>query len=276
MEYYQFIFESLSAERKDMLIALLNEIGFTGFEENGKQLKAFISTAEFIETEFENIVSTNSLTYLRSVIKETNWNAEWESGFEPVTVYFPGTDKPFAYLRAGFHKKELLPGYDIEITPKMSFGTGHHSTTYLVIEEMSAISFNNETVIDFGTGTGVLSILAEKMDAASVLAIDNDDWSIENARENIRNNHCKHITILKADAIPAGIQATIILANINLNIIISNLTGIKNACKPGATILFSGIMKHDEALIRKSLGQHSINIAECRYRGEWLMIRAKV
>ena len=276
MEYYQFIFESLAEDKKEIIIALLSDIGFSGFEEEDDRLKAFISKDDFITEEFENIIPANTLIYSRSTIQQTNWNAQWESGFEPVTVFYPGTDQPFVHLRAGFHQKDELAKYDIEVTPKMSFGTGHHATTYLMAEQMSQLDFSHQQVIDFGTGTGVLAILAEKLGAASVLAIDNDDWSIENAGENIAKNHCNRISLVKADTIPAGQQAGIILANINLNIIISSLENIKNACKPGTTILFSGIMIHDEPVILKSLAASSIKVEECRLRDSWLIIRAKV
>ena len=276
MEYYQFIFKSLTEDKKEIMIALLSDIGFSGFEEEGEELKAFISKTDLKEDQFENIISINNLDYSRSVIREINWNEKWESGFEPVTIFYPATDRPFVHLRAGFHQKDESAVYDIEVTPKMSFGTGHHATTYLMIEQMSQLDFNNKRVIDFGTGTGVLAILAEKLTAAFVIAIDNDDWSIENAGENILKNNCKKISLFKANTIPVGQQSDIILANINLNIIIATLHDIKNACKPGATILFSGIMTHDEPVILKSLEDHSIKVEECRFRDNWLIIRAKV
>lgn len=276
MEYYQFTFEKVTETQKEVLTAMLNEIGFTGFEEEAAVLKAFINTQDFNENEFENIISLNSVKYSKSIIKEINWNSKWESEFEPVTIFFPETDQPFAYLRANFHPVNIELGYNIEVTPKMSFGTGHHATTYLMIEQMSNLNFGNQHVIDFGTGTGVLAILAEKMDATSILAIDNDDWSIDNAKENIENNNCSHIELIKAETIPAGQQAGIILANINLNIIIANLDNIINACKPGGTILFSGIMKHDEPIIFQALKEKEIDIREHFYRKDWLIIRAQL
>ncbi|CAN5859432.1 50S ribosomal protein L11 methyltransferase [soil metagenome] len=276
MEHYEFVFELPGNEQKEILIARLNNIGFTGFEEDGAQLKAFINTLYINELEFDNIISINQLKYSRSIIKEKNWNAEWESGFEPVTIFYPGTTTPFVNLRAFFHEKNREAVYDIEVTPKMSFGTGHHATTHLMIEEMSQLEFAGQQVIDFGTGTGVLAILAEKLGAPAVTAIDHDDWSIENAKENISKNGCDKISLLKAETITEGLMAGILLANINLNIIIACLHDIIKACRPGATMLFSGIMKHDEPVIKRSLEESSIKIVECRYRNEWLIIRAKI
>ena len=216
--YIQVEFINTIAGQNDVLIALLADIGYSGFEEEDNNLKAFIDEDAFSRDALDSVLQIVPVAFSTSVIEEENWNAQWESGFQPVTIFYPGTDRPFVHLRAGFHQKDVSAEYDIEVTPKMSFGTGHHATTYLVIEQMSQLDFNNKQVIDFGTGTGVLAILAEKLTAASVIAIDNDDWSIENAGENIAKNHCNRISLVKADTIPAGQQAGIILANINLNI----------------------------------------------------------
>ena len=276
MEYIQITFESLSTDNKEMLIALLTEAGFTGFEEEEAMLKAFINSDNFDRNLFQNIISIFDINYSESLIYETNWNQEWESGFDPVTVFYPGSDRPFAHVRAAFHEKNNSVDFDIEVTPKMSFGTGHHDTTYLMIEQMSKLDFVNKHVIDFGTGTAVLAILAEKMGAASVLAIDNDDWSINNATENIEKNQCQNITLLKAETISLAPKASIILANINLNIIIASLDDIKIVSLPDTIILFSGIMEKDKATILDELIRKNFIISDCITRHEWLIISAKV
>ena len=120
--------------------------------------------------------------YKYSIIEDKNWNEEWESQLQPVTI------NNFAGIRASFHEPLKNVEHEIIITPKMSFGTGHHATTFLMVEQMEKINFKNKTVLDFGTGTGILAILAEKLGAASVLAIDYDEWSINNALENIEAN----------------------------------------------------------------------------------------
>src|SRR5690606_33392004 len=130
--------------------------------------------------------------------------------------------KPFVHIRAGFHPPNQEAAHELVITPKMSFGTGHHPTTWLVVQAMAEFDFNNKTVIDFGTGTGVLAILAAKMGAKQVVAIDHDDWCIENARENFEANNTTDIILEKADQL-SGKPADIILANINLNVIRENL-----------------------------------------------------
>ena len=275
MEYYQFIFEAIPKDKNDILIALLSDAGFSGFEEEKNKLIACISSKAFDEELFKEIIHSVNAKYVLSIVKEINWNAKWESDFKPVVVLHPETQIPIAKIRASFHEPSPQVIYDIIITPKMSFGTGHHATTYLMIERMSLQSFQNKSVIDFGTGTGVLAILAEKMGAAKIDALDNDDWSINNAKENIENNNCQKINLYKTETISIVKRANIILANINLNIIISQLDEIIMACEPGAIILFSGILVQDKAIISKALKEKNIEILNCIERNNWLAIETK-
>src|SRR5687768_4358010 len=149
--------------QKDILIAELSEMGFEGFEEERTTLKAFIPFDDFNQENFSRLMQTAGTTYSTAVIEEQNWNAIWESGFEPVIV------KNFCAVRADFHPPVSGVRHEIIITPKMSFGTGHHATTYMMIEQMEAIDFRNKSVFDFGTGTGVLAILAERCGASTVV-----------------------------------------------------------------------------------------------------------
>ena len=276
MDYYQFEFSKINSEESEILIAQLVEINFEGFEEGVNSLKALIPVKEFDESLFNSISEINHLKYSKSIIIEQNWNEKWESDFEPVLVNHPTTSKPFVFIRASFHKENYSFEYNIEVTPKMSFGTGHHATTYLMVANMSGIDFKNKTVIDFGTGTGVLAILAEKMGAKSVLAIDNDEWSINNARENIEVNNCKNTIILQAETIPKGNKADIILANINLNIIKENIVKIKDAALNETIFLFSGIMLHDEHKILEELTNAGMNIKNVFRREDWLSVLAVI
>ena len=276
MDYIQFLFTGINDDEKDIVIALLAGIGFEGFEEENDHLKALIPDNVFDENLFNSVIDITLYNYSKSIIKEQNWNAIWESDFEPVIVYHPTTSEPFVYIRAGFHKANNAFKYDIEVTPKMSFGTGHHATTYLMLANMSAIDFTEKNVIDFGTGTGVLAILAEKMGATNVLAIDNNEWSINNAIENIAVNNCQNITIECAETIPEGSKADIILANINLNIITANITSIKNAATSNTVFLFSGIMLHDESNILNVITNAGIKIEKVFKKDNWLSILANV
>jgi ribosomal protein L11 methyltransferase len=272
MEYLQFLFEGLATEKKEILIALLSDAGFEGFEESDQSLKAFIPQPLFDQSSFDSIIDVTNVKYLQSNIKKTNWNEKWESDFHPVEVIDTITSKPFAYIRASFHTAAPAFEHDIIVTPKMSFGTGHHATTFLMVLNMQHIDFAGKTVIDFGTGTGVLAILAEKLGAASVVGIDCDDWSIDNAKENLAANNCTKVSVVKAETIPSAYKAEIILANINLNIIAANITEIKAACLPGTELLFSGIMIHDEKKILEVLSIGGLIVREVYKRENWLAI----
>lgn len=276
MEYIAIAFENIEDSQSELLVALLADIGFEGFEEENRSLKAFIKSTEFDELLFNKVIELSNVKYSKSFIKQQNWNEQWEADFEPVKVLHPTTNSPFAYIRANFHKADPAFLYDISVTPKMSFGTGHHATTHLMVAHMSEIDFKNKTVIDFGTGTGVLAILAEKMGAEKILAIDNDEWSITNAEENIVVNKCTAVTILQAETIPEGKKADIILANINLNIIKANIEAIKNAASVGTVFLFSGIMLHDEEKIIETLKSANIIIKNIFRKENWLSILAVI
>jgi ribosomal protein L11 methyltransferase len=273
MEYLQIHFSPITETQSEILIAQLNEIGFDGFEEETNELKAFIPSANFDESIFNLIVDINTLKYTKSIIKKENWNAIWEADFEPIEVAYPNSSKPFVYIRAGFHEAKEGFEYDIVVTPKMSFGTGHHATTFLMVQQMSQINFTGKTVIDFGTGTGVLAILADKMGASQILGIDCDDWSIENAEENAGINNCENIRLLKAETVPPQKEKVdIMLANINLNIISEHILAIKAAVKSNGIILFSGIMLHDEPNIINVIEKEGIIIKEIFKRDNWLAI----
>ena len=169
MNFLQFDFEPRNKEEAEQLIALLAEQDFEGFIEEGTLLIAFIPETLFNQTDFEKILEKFAiLAYTKSSIENINWNQKWEQEFEPVQV------GNFAGIRAHFHAPLPAVKYEIIITPKMSFGTGHHATTFMMIQLMQAIDFSNKKVLDFGTGTGVLAILAEKMGASHLLAIDID------------------------------------------------------------------------------------------------------
>jgi ribosomal protein L11 methyltransferase len=234
---------------KDILIAELTEIGFEGFEEERATLKAFIPANDFNETSFNSVMQKAGAAFSTAVVEEQNWNAIWEAGFEPVIV------GSFCAVRADFHPPVDGVRYEIIITPKMSFGTGHHATTYMMIKMMGEMDFSGKSVFDFGTGTGVLGILAEKCGAASVEAIDNDDWSIENAKENMQRNSSVKLRLTKSDKMPGG-RYDVILANINRHVIVQQLQAMAAATAENGLILLSGLLEEDERDI------HEIAVAE--------------
>lgn len=273
MEYIEIIFEITSSDQSEIIVALMEELRFEGFEEGEIQLKGYIKKEYFDQFLFNNIVEQNNLKYCISNVKEENWNEIWESGFDPVNILYPESEQIFAHVRAFFHEPFFNATHDLLITPKMSFGTGHHATTFQMMQQMSLIDFIGKNVIDFGSGTGLLSVLAEKMGASSVLAIDNDTWSIENSKENLIANHCNKIEIVQAETCVKGLnKADILLANINLNVIIANLDNIIDSCLPKAVILFSGILVDDEAQITHELARKSIQINKIEKKDNWLVL----
>ena len=268
MNYLEFDFDIENEEQSAILIALLEQAGFEGFEE-GEKLKAFIPEMAFDEAQLNEVLKTIPVTYCHKIIAPQNWNANWESSFEPVQV------GNFALVRAGFHQPVEGVQYDIIITPKMSFGTGHHATTFLMLQQMEGLDMNNKTVLDFGTGTGVLAILAKKMGAAKTVGIDNDDWSITNAKENIAANGCSDIELVKADSI-AGMGAfDLILANINRNVLLDSMSALAQASKPSSDILLSGFMEVDCDMIMQSAQKAGFEGFKSYKRGEWFCITMK-
>ena len=266
-EFVQLDFTNTAESQQELLIALLANIGYTGFEEGDTRLKAFIPQADFNKEELDAVLLVIPVVYTKSIIEEENWNAKWESSFDPIVV------NDLVAIRAGFHQPIPEVKHQVIITPKMSFGTGHHATTYMVIEQMVNTDLTGKTVLDFGTGTAVLAILAEKMGASAIIAIDNDDWSIDNAKENIEANDCKKISIEKAATIPANTSFDIIIANINLNVIMANISAITNACKTGALVLLSGFLRADEMILVDEMATHKFTHQATTQRGEWISLK---
>ena len=270
MNYLQFDFATQSTEQSEQLVALLNEQGFEGFEEDENNLIAFIPENKFDDTEFAKVIEMfSSLSYIQSLVENVNWNKKWEDNFEPVLV------NNFVVIRAAFHQSIPSAQHEIIITPKMSFGTGHHATTFLMIQQMRELDFTRKSVLDFGTGTGILAILAEKLGAAKILAIDNDEWSITNASENIRQNDCSKIIIAQYDSVPIEEKFDIILANINLAVIISNLKRIVMASHSGTIVLISGFLKENRTEIIAAIEQNGFNHLSTHQKGDWITILAE-
>ncbi|UAY53399.1 50S ribosomal protein L11 methyltransferase [Ferruginibacter albus] len=269
--YLQFDFIVASAEDAEKLIALLSEQDFEGFEETDENhLTAYIPIEQFNETAFKEIIDLfSTISFTQSEIENINWNQQWESGFQPVIV----EDK--VALRASFHEPIKGVEHEIVITPKMSFGTGHHATTYMMIQLMLSIDFKNRSVIDFGTGTGVLAILAEKLGATGVLAVDYDEWSIENTKENIQQNSCSRITIEQENTFPKRDVYDIVLANITLNVITDNIAAMAESTQKGANAFFSGFLLSDKEPITLLLKNHQFEVKSIVQKGDWLAILAE-
>jgi ribosomal protein L11 methyltransferase len=230
------------AAQTDLLIAQLSELKYEGFEEQTDALIAYIPAVDFEEAALQAQLAPYGVTYTKETIGQTNWNALWESNFEPVQV------DDFCGIRADFHPPfDPQPSYEIVITPKMAFGTGHHATTASMIKLMQGLDFNGKSVFDFGTGTGILAILAEMMGAATADAIDYDEWSVNNTLENVAANGMKKVKVWQADKLDAITgKYDILLANINYNILLQFMGDMKNLVIPGGKLLLSGILPTDE------------------------------
>lgn len=262
---------SITAEDlQEVLIALLADRGFEGFEQEEHLLKACIPEAQFNEDELNALLESYEVEFTMTRIAERNWNEQWEKSFQPVVV------EGFCVVRAEFH--DPMPGvpYELVITPKMSFGTGHHATTYMMLQAMQELSLRGRRVLDFGTGTGVLAILAERLGAASVVAIDMDDWSIVNARENAEANACKHIHIEQRDNL-AGLSGPfdVILANINKYVILDQLSAMEQQLVGGGVIVLSGLLREDSEDIENELAKNILSISVRMTKDNWILLKSE-
>jgi ribosomal protein L11 methyltransferase len=251
-----------------MLLAELAETGFDGFEEREDAILAFADEQNVNEELTAEILTRYKVDFTRNLIRAQNWNHSWESNFEPVLV------GNFAGIRADFHPPFTTVEHDLLITPKMSFGTGHHATTYLMIDQMQHLDFNGKNVLDLGTGTGVLAILAEKLGAGKVLAVDNDEWSITNAEENCEKNNCSKVELQLGDSLE-NIEGSfdIILANINRNVILSYLPAIVGHSHPQTVILLSGLLVPDEETIMYAVENYSLKLCNRTVKENWICLR---
>ena len=251
----------------EMLIALLAEAGYEGFEELDKSLIAYIGEVDFDEHSLGSIAGQFQLNYELSEVEKTNWNKEWEENFQPVMV------KDFCTIRADFHHIDVQTPYEIIITPKMSFGTGHHSTTQLMMQMMRKINFKDKSVFDFGTGTGILAILASMLGARDIVAIDNDEWSIDNSIENAERNDIHNIQFklgsIEYVAVPTF---DVILANINRNILLQYMGSIFQKTSSGGLALMSGLLEEDKDIIVEQAKAEGFQFLEEDKMNKWIVL----
>ncbi|MBS1623537.1 MAG: 50S ribosomal protein L11 methyltransferase [Bacteroidetes bacterium] len=242
MDYIQYEFFTREEALRDFLISLLPEVGFDGFEEVPDAVRAFIPGPAVRQEEIQEILRQNGLdhiSYQTAVIAQQNWNEQWEKSFHPLII------AGRVSIRAPFHKPQPAE-YEVIIEPKMSFGTGHHATTALMIEQMLDIDLTDRDVVDFGSGTGVLAILAEHLGAKRIIAIDNEEWAVENCRENIGRNQVSRVEVIHADTMSVvSEQVDVMLANINRNVIMKNLESWRTFIRPAGVLVVSGILVTD-------------------------------
>ncbi len=252
---------------------MLSQEEFEGFEEGQNFLKAYIRSDSLPEKLIDEVSHQVNVSYRKTLIKETNWNDLWESNFSPVAVDHPGGRKNWVGIRADFHYQLHKVEHEIVINPKMSFGTGHHATTTMMIEHMGDIDFRNKSVLDFGTGTGILAILAEKLGALRVIAIDNDERCIENAGENLQSNQCQKIQVFRSNRVLENAVYDIILANIDKQVILTNFALFVKHLSPRGILLLSGLLIEDEAEITAEARRFSIKEGKTTAKDQWICIR---
>lgn len=247
MEYLQFEFKNVPEELTEILEAELGMVeGFEGMNYENDGINACYQSKDFDENTIKAIADQYQLTYTVTPVAQQNWNALWESSFEPIVI------DDFCYIRADFHEKPTTTfEHEIIITPKMSFGTGHHATTQQVMRLMRNIDFSGKSVFDFGTGTGILAILAAQLGATTVFANDVDEWCVENTIENCERNDISNVTVTldSIEVLPKQATYDVILANINRHILLAYMHDMYKLTNDGGTLILSGILTEDIAMV---------------------------
>jgi ribosomal protein L11 methyltransferase len=269
MQYTVYTFQiSPLIPGNDLVIASLSDLAFDSFQETEEGVEAFVPShldnEELQNALLELTIEDVTIHFSKKEMEDINWNAEWESQFDPIDV------DNLCRVRAPFH--EAKAGVlDLIIEPKMSFGTGHHATTYLVLQKMFELDFKDKEVIDMGSGTAVLAIAAEKLGAKKVWAIDIDEWAYENAIENIERNNCTKIeALLGVEDLLEGKTADIFIANINRNILLAQAKHYENSTQSGAPLLLSGFYENDVPALLEAFS--AFEWKETRVRDEWTML----
>lgn len=238
-----------TAPWREVMVAQLGLLGFESFVDTPEGFKAYIPQSDFRENDFLQIdvfdIQGLEIEWQSQIIPPKNWNRLWEQNFSPIRV---GNR---CVVRADFHPSEKAE-YELVITPKMSFGTGHHQTTQMMISFLLDLDCKDKCVLDMGTGTGVLAILAEKRGANSILAVDNDPWCVENTKENIELNRCQYISAELDDSVSTTKKFDLVLANINRNVLLEQIGDYGKILTSGGDLLLSGFYVEDLGIIRNT------------------------
>lgn len=256
----------------EIIMAELGDAGYDSFVETDAGLLAYIPANQFDEEILKQVIASVggcTATYTISTLPDQDWNAEWEKEHKPVMV------DDFCWIYAPFHSPNPQAEYNILIEPKMSFGTAHHPTTYLMLKLLNSEPLAGKRVLDMGSGTGVLSIFAEKRGAAYVEAIDNDEWAYRNALENFENNNCRNIKALLGDAamLTPDKHFDVVVANINRNILLRDMHCYTAVLAPGGTLLLSGFYEHDIPAIRAKAEASGLAFDHYESRQDWVAVK---
>lgn len=260
-----------TGEQAEIVMALLVGLGYEGFWEAEDEVQAFIPQSQFEEDELHETLEPLQLSYSIEVQEPVNWNEEWERNFQPVDV------EERVLVRAPFHQPQPQYEHEIIVMPKMAFGTGHHATTWQVMRLMLEHDWSGKQVFDFGTGTGILAVLAEQLGAAQVLAVDNDPQAVENAREVMELNGCTRITVNEGTiAASKGYTYDCILGNITRNILIEYMPRIRQALKENGLFIASGFHPQDLPLVQDAAANEGLQLLHHTTRNEWVAAQFQV
>lgn len=268
MEYtcYVFALKNFSEENTEILTALLGELPFEMFETRDQRVFAYLQTKDDqddVVSEINHLKSIIPFEFEKEKVVTQNWNKEWESNFSPVVI------EEKIYIRAEFHAPATHM-YELIIQPEMSFGTGHHETTSQILALMLNIDFKNKTVCDMGCGTGILAVMAEKLGASSIDAVDFDPQCVTNAQLNIVRNNCIRISIYQGDANWLRNKSyDVFIANINRNIILNDLKAYKQSINENGSFICSGFYESDLEEIHTAATTNKLQYKEHRVKNKW-------
>ncbi|CAM1361198.1 Ribosomal protein L11 methyltransferase [Tenacibaculum soleae] len=270
--YIEYVFEVSPKEpATEILIAELGEIGFESFVESEYGVTAYIQKNDWKENILEDVFILKSeafsIDFKHNEIAQTNWNAEWEKNFNPIQV------DDLVSIRAPFHTNPNLK-YDIVIEPKMSFGTGHHETTHMMVQHLLNLDLADKKVLDMGCGTGILAIFAEMKGAQPIDAIDIDAWCYKNSIENVERNNCKNISVYEGDAaLLDNKKYDVIIANINRNILLNDMKKFTKCLNEEGVLLLSGFYKEDIPVIDLEVSKYGLTLNKTIKRNNWVALQ---
>lgn len=256
----------------EILIAQLSDLNFDSFVTTNTGVLAYAEEGLNLEDVLSETILNNpeEFTYTKkvTVIEQQNWNASWEENFTPVYI------EDFATILAPFHENENEKGMVVRIQPQMSFGTGHHQTTWMMTKALFELENIPTNVLDMGTGTGVLAIFAEKLGAKNILAIDIEEWSAKNAEENCLRNQCENVKCVWGDVDQIGANSfELIIANINKNILKSQMSVYSKQLVTGGKLLLSGFFQTDIDEMLTFCSQHNLELDKTFQKDEWAALQ---
>lgn len=275
MPFIQLTFNAVDESTQEIIIAALDEIDFDSFQQKDEELLAFIDKTIFDESatkaQLQLFGQTKAaINFTISTLEEINWNKKWEENYPPVII------EDQILIKAPFHNLKQKYTYEIELAPKMAFGTGHHETTSMMLAQMLRIDFDDSSVLDYGCGTGILAIFAAMKNAKAIDAIDIDDWAYKNTLENINTTGHQNIKVQQGDInLVQQSSYNVILANINKNVILKNLSALFEMLLPNGNLLLSGILVNDIEEVKKIAGDLFETQPVFKVSDKWAMLRYK-